>query len=362
MVFKPRVAGLLALSIVCLLVSTGSQAGRDNEPILSGYHIAPKDDATMRKVARLFEVERRDGNTFDIIVPAARANELFALVPDARLTQADIHADLKRMTAEEFRGYHNYQSAQDELKQIAADHPDMAKYEVYGQSQEGRDLFALTLTGTKVGGATKAEVMLTSSTHGNELITVEVLLGLLNQLVDGYKKDSRLTAILDTHVLYFIPVVNPDGYVRQSRYANGLDPNRDYPYPDDPNQQSNACIKGVMDFFNSHNIKASLDYHSAGGMYMYPWSYTSQQVPAEDYQKFDQVSAKMAATNGYQYGQIPAILYIAQGASADYYYWKNHTFAMAVEIAGTNVPASSQIQHYVDQNADALWIFIESTQ
>src|SRR5206468_2260808 len=123
--------------------------------------------------------------------PENRVRELRALVPDARLVEADVNAAAR---SADLRGYHDFQSVEAELKKIAADHADLAKYDVYGESQEGRPLHVLTLTGT--AKRDKAEVMLTASTHGNELITVEVLFGLLNRLVDGYKSDERLTKIL----------------------------------------------------------------------------------------------------------------------------------------------------------------------
>jgi len=328
------------------------------EPVLNRYLVPWADADKMPQISDHFEVHHKAHLGYEVIVPEIKAEEFHHLSPNGVLLERDIDARTRDVSREALLGYHNFASVETHLKQIEKDNFDIARVETYGSSKEGRPLFALRLEGRAL--AMKKEILLTSATHGDELITVEVVFDLVDRIVKGYGNDARMTALLDNFVIYYIPVVNPDGYVRRTRYSNGVDPNREYPWPDMPERNPNPCIKALMDFTQQHDFVASLDYHSALGTYMYPWSYKESSVHAEDAAKFREVSRKMAAKNGYKFGQIPHLLYIAKGASADYYYWKKKTFAMAVEISGSNNPPASQISHYADENAEPLWIFLES--
>lgn len=347
------------MSLVVAVPGFSRAVGDLNDPVLSSYFIVPKDQSTMRAIARKFEVEHRHLNGYEVIVPAHRANELLALAPDASLIEKDINAKYDRLNGSWMAGYHDYASVEAHLKRIVAAHPEIASLEEYGKSKEGRPLFALKLSDNVAQDENEPEVLLTSSTHGDELISVEVLFGILDGIVDGYGTNVRMTQMVEGHELYFIPVVNPDGYTRKSRYANGVDPNRDYPWPEQPDRNPNECIKAVMKFFESHDFKGSIDYHASGGMIMYPWAYTEQKVTSADHSQFAQVTAKMAETNGYQHGQIPDLLYTAQGSSADYYYWKKHSLSLGLEIGDNKIPPASQIGKYVKQNLEAAYMFIE---
>ncbi len=325
-------------------------------PVLNRYLVPYVDEAFMPAIADRFEVHSKNEQGYEIIVPELAAEEFTKLAPHGSLIERDIDSHTRDLHRSDLRGYHTMATVESHLQQLEKDYFDLVRLETYGQSNEGRPLYALRIEGRAL--AMKSEVLITSATHGDELITVEVTFDLIERLLKGYGSDTRMTEILDKHVVYYIPVINPDGYVRRTRYSNGVDPNRDYPYPDLPERDSNECIRAVMKFTDQHDFVASLDYHSALGTYMYPWSYKSSAAP--DAARFRDVTKRMAATNGYKYGQIPHLLYIAKGASADYYYWKKKTFALAVEIGGTNNPPASQIQKYADENAEALWIFLES--
>ncbi len=351
-----KVSFLLLLAI--FLVPQSRLQSLTSEPVLNRYLVPVVDAHRMPEISDNFEVHHKSDLGYEVIVPEIKADLFENLAPHGVLLERDIDARTRDLSREALRGYHNLASVESDLKQFEKDYFDLVRLETYGQSQEGRPLYALRIEGRAL--AMKKEILITSATHGNELITVEVTFDLIARLLKGYGNDPRMTEILDKNVLYYIPVVNPDGYFRRTRYSNGVDPNREYPYPTLPNRDPNACIKAVMAFTDSHHFAASLDYHSALGTYMYPWSYTENAVPGADAPKFHDVTKRMAATNGYQYGQIPHLLYIAKGASADYYYWKKKTFALAVEIGGSNNPPASQIQHYADENAEALWIFLEA--
>lgn len=354
---KIRFATLLFLTP--MIAGAAISASPVHNPILSSYTIGSHDDATMHEIARRFEVEKRIPGGFEIIVPASQASVLKQLAPEAHLEVADLGADLRAKVRASHGEWHTFDTVQSDLQQIVKTYPQLASIENYGQSQQGYALNALKLVSSVNSGTAKPRIAITAATHGNELITVEVLFGLVNQLLNGYGKDARLTKMVDTHELYFIPVVNPDGYTQDERYCDGIDPNRDYPYPDDPNHESNPAIQAIIGFFTQHQIQGSIDYHSAAGMIMYPWAYTEDPISdSADEQMFDDLTTKMASFNGYQHGEISRTIYVAPGSSADYYYWKLHAKSLGIEISQDGSP--SLIPSMIQENTESTWTFIES--
>jgi hypothetical protein len=325
-------------------------------PVLSKYYVEPRSAAAMQEIGRRFEVQLRQGAGYVVIVPAAEAKRLAGLAGTLRLIDADMAASLQRQVRAERAGWRDYQSVQSELQQLASQYPDIASVEKYGESMEKRALNVLRLSGRTL--AQRPQLVITAATHGDELITVEVVMGLVQELVKGYGNDARLTKMVDDHELYFVPIVNPDGYVRQQRYCNGLDPNRNYPYPTKPNVKSNPAIQALMDFFGKHQIKGSMDFHSAAGMVMFPWAYTYDAIPGADHDEMDSLTSRMAQTNGYSHGQIAQTIYVAPGSSADYYYWKFGTRALAIEISQDG--STSLIPSMLDENREMTWKFIEA--
>jgi predicted deacylase len=358
--YMTRLIQFTLFTIVLFGTSGFQPAGQfdANDPQLSRFSVAPASEPTMKAISEKFEVEARDGNRYSVIVPAHRTAELYQLAPDAKLLEADLSEEARRAMQEWGRGYHDFEAVEQHLSKITTEHPSMTKLEVYGKSKEGRPLYALRVATRN----NQPAILITAATHGNEIITVEVLFGILDSLLAGYSNSSRAKQIIDSHTIYFLPVVNPDGYVRQQRYANGVDPNRDYPYPDKPNRTPNECISAVMSFFHAHNIRGSIDFHSYGKLLMFPWAYTEDAPDRQDEQAFQAVTAHMAKANQYRAGQISKILYAAPGSSADYYFWKNRTLALGIEIGGSHAPNPSQIPANVQANLESTLRFLETVR
>ena len=329
-----------------------------SNPVLSLYSLHSSDDGLMRSVARRWEVKSKEGNQFKVIVPKPEALQFLAIAPKAQLIEPDMAAALRKKVGADRAGWRNLQGVHAELDKIADDYPMIATVDTYGKSMEGRALKVLRLQGKTPLSQRAPAVAITSATHGDELITVEVVMELLQEMVSKYGTDTRITRMIDSHEIFFIPVVNPDGYVRMERYSNGVDPNRDYPWPESPNRNPNPAIKAIMDFFASHDVKGSLDYHSTGGMIMYPWAYTHQSLHQEDKEKFAEITRNMASTNGYRHGPIADVIYVAKGSSADYYYWKLKTTSLAIEIRRDG--SASLIPEMTRENRESTWQFIES--
>ncbi len=326
---------------------------------LSLYSIEKLAKPAMDQIARRFEIVARKAKTFEVLVPPAQAGAFRRLAPKARLLQRDIHAILREQEAAWGAGYHDYASVKSDLEVLAKTYPNLVKVVNYGKSEDGRDLLAAKLSDNPDRDEKEPQVLLTGATHGNEIITTEVIFGLLQDLLDGYGKDTRLTKMVDGLEIWFIPVVNPDGYSKRSRYANGIDPNRNYPIPGETARKANACIQNLIGFFDSHAFKGSIDFHSYSELIMFPWGYSDDEVRASALGEFETLTKSMSKVNGYRTGQISHILYTAEGSSADYYFDKKGTIALGIEIGKTHTPTPANIPSAVKSQRESTWVFLE---
>lgn len=307
----------------------------------------------MNQIAKKFEVVQKLEKGFEVYVLEERVAEFLKLAPNAVLLQKNIHSGLSDKANSVYR---NYTQVEQDLKAFANNYKTLATLETYGVTKQGRNLYALKIS---TGGENKPRLMLTAATHGDELITTEVLFNLTGELLKGYGSDARLTKILEGKDLYIIPVVSPDSFEVRHRYVQMKDPNRSYPWPDEPNNKTVDVIQSMMDFTNKMKFSGSLDLHAYGKLVMYPWGYTKKAPPAADVVTFKDLVVSMAKDNQYEAGQISTTIYVAQGSSSDYFYWKTGTKAVAVEIGKEKIPHWEKIPAITNEAREMIWTFLE---
>lgn len=321
---------------------------------LRTYHVMAPEQKTMDKIADQFEVTQKLNNGFEILVPESKLKSFLSLAPKALLVS---NTSLKSINRPD--GYRNILSVNAELKTLAAKYPNIAKLETYGTTKNGQVLYVLKISDNVMVDEDEPELMITSATHGDEIITVEVEMSIVNTLLENYNKDPRLTKMITERELFFIPVVNPEGYSKQERYTQDIDPNRDYPYPGHVDKKSVDCIESIRNWFHSRQIKGSIDLHASGKLIMFPWAYTKLSPPKEDLMNFEYLTKSMAEINKYTPGQISKIIYVAKGSSADYYYWKNKTFALGIEMSTSKAPPFEYVSKVIEEAREMIWRFIE---
>lgn len=348
-----------ALTVALVFFSLTSRA-----ETISSYEIS-KQDAPL--VNHLFEIEHPRNGGFEVEVPASQAKLLQSLAPSARLLEADVSAAIRAKlqryaltSAGAAPGYHSFEQVQGWMHDHGTANRDLVSVSDYGTSGLGKKLTVMHVATAKSAG--KPIVLITAATHGDELITTEVLMDLVDKLIQGYGVDARLTAIVDSHDLYFVPVVNPDGFTETNRYDGPSDPNRSYPWPGHENAKPTPSIAGVMKLFHSMNVRASIDFHAYGEMIMYPWAYTHAPIDSAAKARFDALTKHMAETNGYVQGPISDVIYIAPGSSADYYYWKNGSLSLGIEMGQDKVPDPGEFASYFQSQEESTWRFLEGVE
>ena len=110
---------------------------------------------------------------------------------------------------EVYRSWDEEGGIRDELYDIAADNPDLAKLEVLGHTDQGREYIALKLTrnaGTVADGSRPA-VLYVSTHHAREWISTEVNRRLLHWYIDRYREDNaQIRRLLGSTELWFVLV------------------------------------------------------------------------------------------------------------------------------------------------------------
>ncbi|MDP6669248.1 MAG: M14 family zinc carboxypeptidase, partial [Candidatus Krumholzibacteria bacterium] len=170
-------------------------------------------------------------------------------------------------------------------------------------------------------------------------------------LAENYGVDPEITYLLDNREVYFVPIVNPDGFLynestnpngggmwRKNRRNNGgsygVDPNRNYPYewgldsgssgsPSSetyrgPYAASEPEVQAMIALINDHQFDLRQSWHSYSELTLYPWGYTTADTPDEEL--FRDIAAEMVKYNGYAPGQPGDVLYIVSGGTFDWDY------------------------------------------
>ena len=102
--------------------------------------------------------------------------------------------------------YHSYTTIDKFVTSLADDFPDKAELHVIGQSWENRDLKLLRITNDL--GVNKPGIWIDGGIHAREWISTAAVTYMMREFV----QNSQKYPILDHYDLYFLPLINPDGY------------------------------------------------------------------------------------------------------------------------------------------------------
>jgi hypothetical protein len=97
------------------------------------------------------------------------------------------------------------------LQQLALDHPDIVRVESLGTSLQGRTIWSVLVSDNAAVDEDELTVLFTATLHAREVMTTEVVVDMIQQLVAGYGTDPTITALVDAYQIWSVPMVNPDG-------------------------------------------------------------------------------------------------------------------------------------------------------
>jgi len=94
---------------------------------------------------------------------------------------------------------------------IAKAHPHLAEAHTIGKSQQGRNIWCLTITDfTKGDSSRKPAIYLQGNIHGNEIQGAEVALYTAWYLTETFQDNGYIQELLADKAFYIVPTLNPD--------------------------------------------------------------------------------------------------------------------------------------------------------
>ena len=296
-------------------------------------------------------------------------------------------------------GYLTYQEMLDELDLMKSLYPDLitTKENISDFITEGQPDNSTT---PPIGGngikwvkisdnpsnssENEPQILYTAIHHAREPNSLSQLIFYMWYLLENYDVDNEIKSIVDNTELFFVPVINPDGYLynektdpngggfwrKNRKNGNGVDNNRNYDYyingdpadgiwggegaSNDPNNQtyhgtapfSEVENQAIKWFCEQHDFVMAFNNHSYGELLLYPYGYAND-VPTPENELFEIVSEVLVSQNGYD-NILSSGLYPAAGDSDDFMYGTIGThdkiYAMTPEIGPEFWPPSSQIE------------------
>lgn len=283
-------------------------------------------------------------------------------------------------------GYLKYEEMLAALDTMHARYPNLCSAKTPISSTlntwEGRPLYYVKISdNVNSDEAAEPKVLYTGLHHAREGLSMMNLIFFMDYILENYNKDANAKSIINGCELYFVPCVNPDGYVynqttnpngggmwrknrrNDSQAKQGVDLNRNYGYQwglasGSSGSQSSDTYRGPSAFSEpeSQLIKSfaiqkkfitSIHHHSYAKILFYPWDYTNTNCPEATL--FKSMGDTMTACNNYavQHG-AGSLGYLASGTTPDWMYGdttsKPKCYSFTNEIGGNSFwPSRSQI-------------------
>jgi len=296
--------------------------------------------------------------------------------------------------------FFSYQEVSDLLDEWYTDFPNIISDKfVIGTTEESREIWAVRICANPDQG--KPEVFYNSLTHAREPAGMMTVMYFMDYLLNNYDSDPNVTYLVNNRELWFVPIVNPDGYEynydadgnivnaglwRKNRQPNvdpndlgedysdcpGVDPNRNFSWEwqyesgltagsDEPcsdgfrgfNPMSTNETDAISYICTNHNFKLALNYHTYSDLLIRPWDFNAQ--PTSDENIFDEYTRLMASSNAYIFGQAENILYACNGTANDYMYHDFGILSFTPEVgnAWDNFwPDADRLELLMEENID----------
>lgn len=341
----------------------------------------------------LGELDAR-GLAYDVLVPDVAA-EVAARPP---MPEAERLASLAQSRVDGFdygsmAGYYTFEEVVAKLDEMAADYPELIteRFSI-GQSWNGEEIWAVKISDNPDVDEDEPEVLYNALHHAREPQSMATVVYFMFYLLENYGTDPEVTYLVNERELFFIPVLNPDGYLfneqtnpngggmwRKNRRDNGgnvygVDLNRNYghmwgydnngssPTPSSetyrgPEAFSEPETAAMRDFLIGREVKAALNYHAHGDLWIYPWGYEPSHYTPDSALYVD-AAREMTRVNGYTYGTgDQTVGYLTNGDSDDWMYGeqveKPKIMSFTPEVGPSFWPSQSQIIPIAEENIEA---------
>ncbi len=291
-------------------------------------------------------------------------------------------------------GFYTYQEMLSILEQMHARFPDLISPAAPlpgGTSVEGRPIYWLKITREPTADdGNKPKVLYTSLHHAREPNSLTQLIYFMWYLLENYESDPEVNYLLNNTSLYFVPCLNPDGYLynqvnfpqggglwRKNRRSNGdgsmgVDLNRNYGYAwghDNIGSSLNPAsevyrgtepfsepeTRALRDFCLQHQFRVALNHHTFGNLLIFPWGYSDS--PTDNEETFSNLGRALTFDNQFVSGTgTETVGYVVNGGSDDWMYGQVQIYSMTAEVGTGDEgfwPAQSSI---IPNSQRCMWM------
>ena len=274
---------------------------------------------------------------------------------------SDVYLKNSRSTAER-SVYLTYEQIRDSMVTLATNY-GICHLETLGVSHNSRFLLAMKISDNADIDESEPALYFEGNIHGNEKIAWGVNFCMLSYLAANYPSDTLVQRLVDTREIWIAPLVNPDGYVNNSRYnGRGVDLNRNWgwmwgnEYGCGSDFLSENEAWKFMEHFWRHPFVTYASYHSGTKYISEPWSYTTYLQPPEQ-NLIQHLSQGYASFTGYPHGQGSIGMYPINGCTKDYDYGCGGEIGWSVEVCYIKTPPPESIDVIFDRDRPAmLWL------
>jgi len=376
-------AAVCAVAFSCVVVSAAAAKQRPQDR-LNAYTVV----TTAQQLAA-FEEKGLDvaesrvtalGVEAQMILTSSQVQDVRAEGASATLTRVAGGKTVKQFAvAQAANGYTVWKSYdepggyRDQMYALARSFPQITKLVRIGTTLNGREILALKITQgarDKPDGSRPA-VLFSATQHAREWIATEIDRRLMYHYLNGWKdNDKPIKDLLKGTELWFVPVMNPDGYQYtfdverlwrknlrdndgdgQTTIVDGVDPNRNYPehfkYDEEgsskitssqtyrgPGPASERETQAIQWLSDRVGFEFNLNYHSNGRWLLYPEGWQVGSPTADDPIYFA-LSGNLdrPAIEGFHPGLSSDVLYVTNGEANDFMHKRGGALAWTPELS-----------------------------
>lgn len=284
-------------------------------------------------------------------------------------------------------GYHTSRQVEQILIQFNQAAPAITKLIPIGTSVQGRTIWALKISDNPDLEEDELPILFDGQHHAREIMTPEVVLDTILQLLSGYGTDATVTEWVNQYEIWCVPVVNPDGneivfsqnasWRKNARDNNGnelfdgsdgVDLNRNYPFYwggwangssstissstyRGPQAASEPETQAMMALAEKEHFVFAISYHSSGQAALYALSSNPTKSPQNinivaSHRRMARLIAEEYASRVFKEDGQPGYavapnFYSVDGVDCDWHYFAQNTITFNTEINTSQQPSYS---------------------
>ena len=279
--------------------------------------------------------------------------------------------------------YPTYNQYVDMMYAFADSFPNICKVHSLGTLNSGREILIVNISDNVGQKENEPSFLYTSSMHGDELTGYVLMLRFIDDILNNYNVNNRITNLVNEIDIWINPLANPDGayaggnsnvWGATRSNANFIDLNRNFPDPQDgphpdgnPWQEETLIFMGLSDTIN-FNLSSNL--HTGSVVANYPWD-TWSQLTADD-SWWQHVCNEYADTcqfygtgnyftnyndgiiNGYDWYEV-------DGGRQDYMNYYKHCREFTLELSNDKTPNPQELPSFWNATHPSFYNYMEQS-